>query len=88
VIGIIENMSYFVCPHCNERTDIFDHGGARAISDRLETEFLGEIPLDPRVRATGDDGDPIVSHDPGSPISAAFFTIADRIRDRFPAGVS
>ncbi len=80
VLGIIENMSYFVCPHCGERTEIFAHGGGRAISTRLGVPFLGEIPLDPTVRKVGDEGRPIVLSDPGAPVAKAFFEIADRIR--------
>ncbi|HEX5132118.1 MAG TPA: Mrp/NBP35 family ATP-binding protein [Candidatus Krumholzibacteria bacterium] len=80
VLGIIENMSYFICPHCNERTEIFSHGGGREISGRLGVEFLGEIPLDPNLRQVGDEGRPIVLSDPGSPIAGAFLTIADRVR--------
>jgi len=80
VLGIVENMSYFVCPHCGERTEIFAHGGGRKISERLGVAFLGEIPLDPQVRKTGDEGNPIVQSDPESPVAQAFFAIADRIR--------
>jgi ATP-binding protein involved in chromosome partitioning len=80
VLGIIENMSYFVCPHCGERTEIFAHGGGRKISERLGVPFLGEIPLDANVRKVGDEGRPIVQSDPGSPVASAFFDIADRIR--------
>jgi ATP-binding protein involved in chromosome partitioning len=85
VLGIIENMSYFVCPHCGERTEIFSHGGGREVSERLGVEFLGEIPLDPQVRRVGDEGDPIVKHDPGSPIARSFLAIAERIRAAAPA---
>jgi ATP-binding protein involved in chromosome partitioning len=85
VLGIIENMTYFVCPHCGERTDIFSHGGGREISGRLGVEFLGEIPLDPHVRKVGDEGSPIVISDPSSPVARAFFDIAARIRDAVPA---
>ncbi|HXV14955.1 MAG TPA: Mrp/NBP35 family ATP-binding protein [Candidatus Krumholzibacteria bacterium] len=80
VLGIIENMSYFVCPHCSERTEIFAHGGGRRISERLGVPFLGEIPLDPEVRKVGDEGRPIVQSDPGSPVARAFLEIADRMR--------
>jgi len=79
VLGIIENMSYFICPHCNERTEIFAHGGGRKISERLGVPFLGEIPLDATVRRVGDEGNPIVKHDPGSPIAQSFFAIADQL---------
>ena len=81
VLGIIENMSYFVCPHCGERTEIFAHGGGRAISERLKVPFLGEIPLDPHVRKVGDEGRPIVVSDPDAPVAKVFFDIADRIRN-------
>ena len=80
VLGIVENMSYFVCPHCGERTDVFAHGGGRKISERLGVPFLGEIPLDAQVRKTGDEGRPIVQSDPDSAVAKAFFAIADRLR--------
>lgn len=86
VLGIIENMSYYVCPHCNEREDIFGHGGSREVCQRLETEFLGELPLDPTVRAGGDRGNPIVKVNPDSPTSQAFLKIADKVREMHPAG--
>jgi ATP-binding protein involved in chromosome partitioning len=79
VLGIVENMSYFVCPHCGERTEIFAHGGGRTISERLGVEFLGEIPLDADVRRVGDAGDPIVKNAPDSPVAKAFLAIADRV---------
>ncbi len=79
VLGIVENMSYFVCPHCNERTDIFSTGGGRRISERLGVPFLGEVPLDPEVRRLGDEGAPIVTSRPDSSVAKAFFDIADRV---------
>jgi ATP-binding protein involved in chromosome partitioning len=85
VLGIIENMTYFTCPHCGERTDIFAHGGGREISERLGVEFLGELPLDPELRKVGDEGRPIVLSDPASPVARAFFDIAARIRHAVPA---
>ncbi|HET6348398.1 MAG TPA: Mrp/NBP35 family ATP-binding protein [Candidatus Krumholzibacteria bacterium] len=85
VLGIIENMTYFVCPHCGERTDIFNHGGGRDISERLGVEFLGGLPLDPTVRRVGDEGSPIVKHDPASPVAKAFFDMASRIQSVVPA---
>jgi len=87
VMGIVENMSYFLCPHCGDRTDIYGHGGGRSIAKRLKTDFLGELPLDASVRAAGDEGDPIVKRDPGSPVAKEFFAIADRIRARHPVDV-
>lgn len=72
VLGIIENMSWFHCPHCGERTDIFSHGGGKATSRALEVPFLAEIPLDPEIRAGGDAGRPIVTAAPESPASRSF----------------
>ncbi len=82
VLGIIENMSYFECPHCGGRTDIFSHGGAHREAVRLGTDFLGEIPLNTVVRETTDSGRPIVVADPDSPIAKAYRAIADRIWDK------
>jgi len=79
VLGIIENMSYFLCPHCGGRSDIFSHGGARREAERLGTEFLGEVPLDLKIRETSDEGRPIVAADPGSPYAQTFRAIAARV---------
>ncbi len=79
VLGIVENMSYFSCPHCGGRTDIFSHGGARREAERLGMEFLGEIPLDIVIRETSDGGRPIVISDPDSPHAAAYRVIAERV---------
>ena len=79
VYGVIENMSYFACPHCGERTDIFGHGGARSAADELGLDFLGEIPLDVRVREGADAGIPIVEGDPESPVAQAIMEIARKV---------
>jgi ATP-binding protein involved in chromosome partitioning len=79
VLGIVENMSYFLCPHCGERSDIFSHGGARREAEKLGTEFLGEIPLDIAIRETSDGGTPIVMSQPDSPHSATYRAIAERV---------
>ncbi|MEK7247689.1 MAG: Mrp/NBP35 family ATP-binding protein [Chloroflexota bacterium] len=79
VFGLIENMSYFICPHCGDRTDIFGHGGAQAMADELGIDFLGEIPLHAAVRAASDVGVPIVESDPDSPVAKAFAEIAQRV---------
>lgn len=79
VFGIIENMSYFSCPHCGERTDVFSHGGAKAEADLLQVDFLGEIPLDITIRETSDSGNPIVVSDPDSPHSKAYMEIAAKV---------
>jgi ATP-binding protein involved in chromosome partitioning len=86
VFGIIENMSYFACPHCGERTDIFSHGGAQTEAESLGTDFLGEIPLDIEIRETSDSGQPIVISQPDSPHTKAYRAIADRIWDKLVAG--
>jgi ATP-binding protein involved in chromosome partitioning len=84
ILGIVENMSYFLCPHCGERTDIFAHGGAKRTSEAMGVPFLGEIPLDPGIREGGDHGKPIVAVQPESPQAQAFLDIADRVLERLP----
>jgi ATP-binding protein involved in chromosome partitioning len=84
VVGIVENMSTFVCPHCGEKTDIFDSGGGRKISEKTSAVLLGQIPLDPKVRADGDNGVPIVRSDADSPITQAFLEVADKVIARYP----
>ncbi|MDR3449741.1 MAG: Mrp/NBP35 family ATP-binding protein [Alphaproteobacteria bacterium] len=79
ILGLIENMSYFDCPHCHTRTDIFSHGGAHAEADKLKVLFLGEIPLDLAVREKSDSGQPIVLSDPASPITAQYKAMADQL---------
>jgi ATP-binding protein involved in chromosome partitioning len=78
VLGIVENMSTFVCPHCGTRSDIFGHGGAKQEAERLGVPFLGEVPLTMSVRELSDQGRPIVVSDPESPAAEAFRQIADR----------
>jgi len=82
VLGIVENMSYFICPHCDERTDVFSAHGGQRIADKLETPFLGEIPLWPSIRQGGDEGKPIVAADPDHPHAAPFFRLAEIVRER------
>jgi ATP-binding protein involved in chromosome partitioning len=79
VLGIIENMSYFVCPHCGKRSDIFGHEGARATAERMGETFLGDIPLDMQIRSGSDNGAPIVAAAPDSPHSEAYRKIAQKI---------
>jgi ATP-binding protein involved in chromosome partitioning len=78
VLGIVENMSTFVCPHCGEPSNIFGHGGARAEAARLGVPFLGEVPLTLAIRQTSDEGRPVVATDPTSPGAVAFREIAAR----------
>jgi len=78
-------MSYFLCPHCGERSDIFSHGGARREAERLGTEFLGEVPLDIAIRETSDGGRPIVVSQPDSPHAKTYQAIAARVWDKVTA---
>jgi ATP-binding protein involved in chromosome partitioning len=82
VFGIVENMSYFECPNCGHRSEIFSHGGAHREADRLEVDFLGEVPLDPAIRETSDSGKPIVVSDPASPHAKAYLEIARKVWDK------
>ncbi|MEQ1628482.1 MAG: Mrp/NBP35 family ATP-binding protein [Nitrospira sp.] len=79
LLGIVENMSSFVCGHCGERTDIFSHGGGERAAEKLGIPFLGRIPIDPAIRDGGDSGHPIVVGNPASPQAAAFRDIAQKI---------
>jgi ATP-binding protein involved in chromosome partitioning len=79
VLGIIENMSYFACPHCGEVTEIFAHGGAHREADRFGVDFLGEIPLDIAIRETSDGGQPIVVSQPDSAHAKSYRGIAETI---------
>ena len=82
VLGFVENMSYFRCPHCGERSDIFGHGGAKREAERLGVEFLGEVPLDIIIRETSDDGHPIVVSHPESEHAQIFRGIAARLAEK------
>jgi len=82
VIGIVENMSYFQCPHCGTRSDIFGHGGARHEAERLGVPFLGEIPLHMSIRATSDSGTPVVASEPDGPHAAIYRAIGAKVRDQ------
>jgi ATP-binding protein involved in chromosome partitioning len=79
VLGIVENMSYFLCPKCGERSEIFGHGGAREEADKLGVPFLGEVPLHLDIRTTSDSGHPIVVSKPDSPHAQVYKNIAGRM---------
>jgi ATP-binding protein involved in chromosome partitioning len=79
VLGIVENMSVFVCPHCGQASHIFGHGGARQVASQLGCDFLGEIPLVPSIRETSDAGAPVVATAPLSPEAQAFSAVAQRV---------
>src|SRR5512142_1602100 len=87
VLGIVENMSYFICRHCGEREEIFGHGGGRKTAEMLRVPFLGEVPLDPRVVVGGDSGEPIVVLEPTSPAAEAFRELARRVVDQVENGI-
>jgi ATP-binding protein involved in chromosome partitioning len=82
VLGLVENMSYFVCPHCQQRTEIFKYGGGRAAAQRLSLPFLGEIGIDPAIPVGGDAGEPIVAKTPDSPQAKQFQAIAGQVAAR------
>ena len=82
VLGIVENMSYFQCPHCGTRSDIFGHGGARHEAERLGVPFLGEVPLHMAIRATSDAGQPVVVSEPDGPHAAIYRAIGAKVRDQ------
>jgi ATP-binding protein involved in chromosome partitioning len=82
VLGIVENMSYFQCPECGTRSDIFGHGGARREAERLGVPFLGEVPLHMTIREKSDAGLPVVATEPDGPHAKAYCEIAARVRDQ------
>ena len=79
ILGIIENMSYFLCNSCNSKHDIFGHGGARKEADKLGGIFLGEIPIDINLRTTSDESIPLFAKDPNNSISIIYKKIANRL---------
>ena len=88
VLGIIENMSYFQCPHCGTRSDIFGHGGARHEAERLGVPFLGEVPLHMAIRETSDAGNPVVVSEPDGPHAAIYRAIASEVREQLGSAIA
>jgi len=86
IMGIIENMSYFICPNCKTRSDIFSAGGAKKECAKLQVDLLGEIPLDIDIRIAGDEGIPVVIKNPDNEQSKAFLNIAKKISNSFTNG--
>jgi|SRR5579872_2832111 ATP-binding protein involved in chromosome partitioning len=82
LIGVVENMSYFVCPHCNHEVDIFSRGGAAKMAEHYSVPFLGNIALDPEVRKAGDGGKPVVLEGQNSPHAKSIFEFAQRVAAR------
>ena len=79
ILGIVENMSTFICPHCGGRTDIFAHGGAKDEAERLGVPYLGEVPLALAIRTSSDSGTPVMVSEPQGPHAAAFRAIGERL---------
>jgi len=88
VLGIVENMSYFQCPQCGTRSDIFGHGGARLEAERLKVPFLGEIPLHMSIRTTSDSGTPVVESEPDGPHAAIYRAISAKVRDQLQGAIA
>jgi len=85
VLGVVENMSYFVCPHCGERTEVFRAGGGTRLADELGVPLLGQVPLQARLADLADAGRPVVAADPGSPAAQALEAVARRVSDALAA---
>jgi ATP-binding protein involved in chromosome partitioning len=88
VLGIVENMSYFQCPHCGTKSDIFGHGGARHEAERLGVPFLGEIPLHMSIRVTSDSGTPVVESEPDGAHAAIYRAIGAKVRDQLQGAIA
>ncbi len=88
VLGVVENMSYFVCPKCGERSDIFGHGGARKEAARLGVPFLGEVPLDMEIREKSDTGLPVVATEPDGPHAKIYRDIATKVWEQIKPGAA
>jgi ATP-binding protein involved in chromosome partitioning len=86
VLGIVENMSYFMCPQCGTRSDIFGHGGAKQEAERLGVPFLGEVPLHMTIREKSDAGLPVVATEPDGPHAAIYRAIASAVRNQLSGG--
>ncbi len=85
VLGVVENMSHFVCPHCGERTEIFRAGGGSRLADELGVPLLGQVPLQAQLADLADTGRPVVAADPGSPAAQALAAVARRVSDALAA---
>src|SRR5947209_5750040 len=85
VLGVVENMSYFVCPHCGERTEVFLAGGGSRLADELGVPLLGQVPLQAQLADLADTGRPVVAADPGSPAAQALEAVARRVSDALAA---
>jgi ATP-binding protein involved in chromosome partitioning len=88
VLGIVENMSHFTCPHCHEVIDIFSKGGAERTAAQFNVPFLGAIDLIPAIREGGDKGLPVALAGPKSPHATAFYDVAQKLMERAEAAAS
>jgi ATP-binding protein involved in chromosome partitioning len=86
VLGIVENMSYFICPHCGGRSDIFAHGGARHEAAKFGVPFLGEVPLDTGIRQHSDSGRPVAAVDPDGEHAKVYRAIATQVKATLEKG--
>jgi len=86
LLGIVENMSYFLCPHCGGRTEVFSHAGAQREAEKLGVPFLGEVPLDIAIRVNSDEGRPVVAYLADSAHAGAFLEIARRVAETLETG--
>ncbi len=82
ILGIVENMSYLICPHCFERIDVFSSGGGRKTAVQMRVNFLGELPLNPEIRIGGDTGKPVALQEPSAAHSAGFLQLAREAVER------
>ena len=82
IFGIVENMSGMVCPHCGETIEVFSKGGGERVAEEMDVEFLGSIPLDPRISADSDEGTPFILRHPDSPASKEFMRIVEKIEEK------
>jgi ATP-binding protein involved in chromosome partitioning len=86
ILGVVENMSYFLCPHCGGRSEIFAHGGARHEAEKLGVQFLGEVPLAMTIREQADSGKPVVITDPDGAYAGAYRGIAEKVKASLEKG--
>lgn len=82
ILGIVENMSYLICPHCQEKIDVFSQGGGRRTAEQMGVDLLAELPLDPEVRIGGDTGSPVALKTDGNPNAASFIHLAELVAEK------
>ena len=82
VLGIVENMSYLQCPHCDERIDVFSNGGGKRTAEAMQVDFLGALPLDPQVRIGGDTGHPVATAGPEDKVGGIYYELAKTVMER------